>query len=753
MADAARLDPEELKDALIQQAQAERRRVLQATLRQGTGRRPPKCSFQVVVRPLEPTPQPPHAAPGAIIPESQMAHFHSNQDNTAGTDADGLSPMEGVPELRLAVNSSWTPSAAAAGVYHHQQRSSSSPIKGVLSRAAAGNSNGILQPQNAPQQDFSFGGGYDDDDDYGGGDDFGGGYDDYGGDDGSGFQDYGHPSLNQEGGAHQPYLFGNNNTRMQMYQQDPSRPRPRRHVLNPGIRLKNELPRKSFAYNVSMGRQEVAPGIRRSTRQAKSPLRWWLNEVKVYGREHKTMPTVEENVKMASGAIWRTAVDPLSKRGRIDHDFGGGAKRARTKSRHVAAAHNGDEEEEGGDVSPSSSPVAAARKRSKGGRSRRHNNNGRSRRSKQQQQSESAAADDEGVDSENDSMMMDCADVDNNYISGLSTVHEEEGEDGIVPGSVAAAAAAMSGSIKSSRGRPQPASSSEMGLFDMFVDSDIGDATTETNGAAAAGTKDDVDDGAVSQPAPVEEEEEAIVIDKEEEEEAIQVVENEGVVDLSLQDAAIEDEEREGQQEMDRVDDEDGDEDGGLQELLKEELAALSPANVLLGTASTTNALFSPAVEDDGELEEGEVDASPGEMVGVHVPAHGDEEFADDEALLEEEDEEDEEQEGGVMVMRGAGVGAEEEEVDVEGEQLPEGEIPMNDEEEEEEEEDALSPIMGEDEEVERVNQVVVEGEDGDEEIDSDAETVGVSPSGATATDSMTTNGGGGVTMRRSARR
>ena len=108
------------------------------------------------------------------MPESQMAQFHSNQDNTAGTGADGLSPMEGVPELRLAVNSSWTPSVAAAGMYHQQQQRSSSPIKGVVSHAAHGN-NGILQPQDAPQQDLSFGF---DDDDYG--DDFGGGFEDYG---------------------------------------------------------------------------------------------------------------------------------------------------------------------------------------------------------------------------------------------------------------------------------------------------------------------------------------------------------------------------------------------------------------------------------------------------------------------------------------------------------------------------------------------------------------------------------------------
>ena len=218
--------------------------------------------------------------------------------------------------------------------------------------------------------------------------------------------------------------------------------------MNPGIRLRNELPRKSFAYDASMGRQEVAPGIRRSTRRAKSPLRWWLNEVKVYGREHKTMPTVEENVRMAAGAIWRTAVDPLSKRGRIDHDFGGGAKRARTKSRHAAAAaaaHYDDEEEEEDEEEGGASP-SNSRKGSKGGCSHRRKNS----RSRQSKQLQSAAVD--GADSENDSMMVDGYDDD---LGGLSTVHEE-GEDGAIEEEEAG---------PSSRGRPQPASSSEMGLF------------------------------------------------------------------------------------------------------------------------------------------------------------------------------------------------------------------------------------------------------------------------------------------------
>ena len=35
-----------------------------------------------------------------------------------------------------------------------------------------------------------------------------------------------------------------------------------------------------------MGMREVAPGLRRSMRQRGEPLMWWLNESKLYNREH-----------------------------------------------------------------------------------------------------------------------------------------------------------------------------------------------------------------------------------------------------------------------------------------------------------------------------------------------------------------------------------------------------------------------------------------------------------------------------------
>ena len=36
-----------------------------------------------------------------------------------------------------------------------------------------------------------------------------------------------------------------------------------------------------------IGRQELLPGMRRTTRQREAPLKWWLNEKKEFGRQHK----------------------------------------------------------------------------------------------------------------------------------------------------------------------------------------------------------------------------------------------------------------------------------------------------------------------------------------------------------------------------------------------------------------------------------------------------------------------------------
>eukprot|EP00887_Chlorella_sp_A99_P007662 scaffold20.g7662.t1 len=90
-------------------------------------------------------------------------------------------------------------------------------------------------------------------------------------------------------------------------------PPKRRRTTLPGSRLRNELgKRKSLAIRSDMGRQEVAPGVRRSTRSREQPLKWWLNECKEYGREHTTLPTVKDVRHVKPNTPWRTVADPVA---------------------------------------------------------------------------------------------------------------------------------------------------------------------------------------------------------------------------------------------------------------------------------------------------------------------------------------------------------------------------------------------------------------------------------------------------------
>ncbi|GAB4819138.1 hypothetical protein N2152v2_006184 [Parachlorella kessleri] len=84
----------------------------------------------------------------------------------------------------------------------------------------------------------------------------------------------------------------------------------RRRTTNFGARLRNELKRKSLGADPKTGRREVAPGIRRSTRQKQSPLQWWRGETKNFSRqEHRTMPTVKNVVHKSPTTPWRTVSD------------------------------------------------------------------------------------------------------------------------------------------------------------------------------------------------------------------------------------------------------------------------------------------------------------------------------------------------------------------------------------------------------------------------------------------------------------
>jgi len=91
----------------------------------------------------------------------------------------------------------------------------------------------------------------------------------------------------------------------------PNPRKPRRIVLNPGSRLRAQLPRKSLAVDPEVGRREVAPGIRRSMRRAQEPLRWWLGEKKEFDRiAHKTMPTIRTVTHTDPNTPWRMVTDP-----------------------------------------------------------------------------------------------------------------------------------------------------------------------------------------------------------------------------------------------------------------------------------------------------------------------------------------------------------------------------------------------------------------------------------------------------------
>lgn len=342
----SQLDPEELKDALLQQAIAQRRALVASSLRKGTGRDVKRATFKIVVTLPEPRPEP--------IPLNLEAHtLTSSQLATAKSpSAPGLrhypSPIEGVPERIMAAAPQVVPRPFTGGpspmegvpewhslpygthVGSNQQwaPANDSPVEGLVHQRAAPGGGPSLQPASGP---FAFAaapahmdmavqtgtslegsaekahaaygddagpsagpmdmGGADDDDDFGGadfGDDGGfGGWDDYGNDDDAAAMPP-PPPLAQYA--------------------KPSKPR--KPVQNPGIRLRNELTRKSLAVDPQVGRQEVG-GLRRSTRNPEKPLKWWIGETKNFGRTlHKTMPTVEHVVHRDPNTPWRTVSDP-----------------------------------------------------------------------------------------------------------------------------------------------------------------------------------------------------------------------------------------------------------------------------------------------------------------------------------------------------------------------------------------------------------------------------------------------------------
>ena len=326
---AVNLDPEELKDALLQQAIAQRRALVAACLKPGTGRAVKRAKYNIVIRPVHPEPVVLEAVASRLpqlsktpasdgplaqypspvegIPERLSGRMVSNVVLRQGAGSSRFSPVEGLGELRPTF---------AAHVQHDLSggNRSNSPIEGIVHQGPAAHVR-PTQPAAMPH-DFAFpsqgdraeiavqtGASIDGSAEKAGpapaafdyDDDFGGGFDDGGwdgwGDGPDGMVDEG-PSAPQ-----------------QMMPPPPAR-KPRRPVMNPGIRLRNQLPRKSLAVNPGVGRQEVAPGVRRSMRQAQQPLKWWLGEKKEFDRvAHKTLPTVSQVTMTDPNTPWRTVAD------------------------------------------------------------------------------------------------------------------------------------------------------------------------------------------------------------------------------------------------------------------------------------------------------------------------------------------------------------------------------------------------------------------------------------------------------------
>ena len=299
---------EELKDALLQQAMAQRRALVSSSLRSGTGRSVKRAKFDINISSMLKMKQKnlvsmtstqqgmmqtqlthgqqKELSPMEGVPERISGHQQTLTNNVGRNNVNfenpslNLSPMEGIPEFHEMA------AAPVRPVETLRNASSDSPIAGVMHQSISMAPGKVVDIPDMPAgmpSPMDYG------DDYG--DDFGGM--DYG-------DDYG--PIDDFGPMPPPAL-------------PTIAPKRKRIILNPGIRLKNELPRKSLATNKFVGRQEVAPGIRRSTRRPVEPLRWWLGEKKEFDRtSHKTMPTIATITHADPDTPWRTVDDPKGAR-------------------------------------------------------------------------------------------------------------------------------------------------------------------------------------------------------------------------------------------------------------------------------------------------------------------------------------------------------------------------------------------------------------------------------------------------------
>lgn len=395
-AEAAALDPEEVKDALLLQALAARRATLMATLRPGSGRTPTRRSFRIVLPALVPEPEPepepelvaavqqagPLGAPtpgtsrraqlprtpGSALKWTPMEGVPERLARIAapgaapssyptlslplGTPA-GMTPQEGVPErvqhIRVAPGQ-WLPRGPTPVASSQPLGSDGSPVNGLVQHAmrhpgqhtpapahaafefsvpaaqreqqAAPEAEAAPEPQAEAGPTEEAGGAFDDVGYDNGGGDCG---DDYG--DGIYGNDYAGPSDEPEAVAPGteaaaspagPEPAGISQQQVEGEPSGPQPPQPHRKAkpsARRGSRLRNELRRKSMATDPTIGRHEVAPGVRRSCRSHEEPLRWWLNESKNFSRaEHMTMPTIVSITHKTPNTPWRMVSDPCPRR-------------------------------------------------------------------------------------------------------------------------------------------------------------------------------------------------------------------------------------------------------------------------------------------------------------------------------------------------------------------------------------------------------------------------------------------------------
>ena len=304
-----------LKNAYLQEAIAQRRQLVSVSLRPSK-RLVKKPKFHITVNVPEPMPkvklfqndayqdslEKTNSLPSPIegIPERNELPPASYYNRGQGVH--GLSPIEGLRNIHPTIST-------LVGSNSTFVERAGSPVEGLVHETSRNPGYARLEDANGKEPQVM-----DADDE-----DFGGGFDDGGwGDDG------------WAGGLDDLALPGNENGSM-----PPPKPRaPRRPVQNPGIRLRNQLPRKSLVYDPEVGRGDQLDDqgriVRRSRRQRHKPSKYWLNQKNVYVRKFGALPTVIDRTRPdpKTPTIYKMISDPVK-----DRYEGAGVSRKKTKAR------------------------------------------------------------------------------------------------------------------------------------------------------------------------------------------------------------------------------------------------------------------------------------------------------------------------------------------------------------------------------------------------------------------------------------